>query len=138
MTNARSDKERWDALLDALSDDISEMPDEMILREFSADAEKEARRVRGVIANVLGDTDQTPYEAAEEALEEHRGQAGEVSLPETPQGRRELLARIMGGGHLWSQDVTLAFRDITELSDGDVQGILEDLAALYDGDDENL
>ena len=34
MTNARSDKDRWEALLDALSEDIANMPDEQLSQEL--------------------------------------------------------------------------------------------------------
>lgn len=63
MSRARSDRERWHALLDALSDETGEMSDEMIMREFGANADQACDKMRNLIRDSVGDVDVTPYEA---------------------------------------------------------------------------
>lgn len=133
MTDTRSDKERWNAVLDALSDDVARMPDEMVLREYAQTANEDIEKVSGIIKSLIGEVDITPYKATQIALETHRNKMKQMSLPVTPEERRSLLERIMGGGHPWSETATLAFRELDDpasLTDEDIQGILEDLAEL--------
>lgn len=133
MTGARSDRQRWHALLDALSDETAEMSDEMITREFGANADQTSDRMKNLIRNSVGDVDVTPYEATRTALRKEKARIQEASLPETPEERRSLLTQILSGAHRWSDSATLAFRELddpSDLSDEEIAGILEDLAEL--------
>lgn len=136
MTGARNDRERWHALMDALSDETAEMSDVMVLREFGADAGNESDLVRSIIQASIGDViEVTPYEATRAALEREKQNAREAVLPETPEQRRSLLELILSGGHRWSDSATLAFRELDDpanLSNEEIAGILEDLAELND------
>ncbi len=133
MTDTRGDKERWNAILDALSDDVASMQDEIILREYALIVDEDIEKVSGVIKSLIGEADITPYEATKAALEVHQNEIKDISLPTNPEERRSLLTRIMEGGHPWSGTATLAFRELEDpasLTDDDIQGILEDLADL--------
>lgn len=136
MTKPRNDRERWQALLDAVSNEIADMPDDIILRELAQDDDVE--RVDSILKGLLGSAPMTPYEATKAALDEHQTAVKAPLLPDTAAERRSLLAEIMSGNHTWSDAATLAFRDLTDplqLSDDEIQGILEDLAELH-ADDE--
>ena len=138
MTGARSDRERWHAIMDALSDETAEMSDEAVLREFGAGADQDSNLVRSIIQASVGETGVTPYEATKAALDKDRNSALEPMLPETPERRRSLLELIMSGGHRWSDSATLAFRELNDpadFSDDEITGILEDLAELNDESD---
>ncbi|WP_133493435.1 hypothetical protein [Alcanivorax sp. 24] len=133
MTGARSDLERWHAVLDALSDETAEMSDKMIMREFGADADQTSSIVRNLIRHSVGDVNVTPYEATRDALDKEKFIIRESSLPRTAEERRSLLTLILTGGHRWSDSATLAFRELddpSDLSDEEIAGILEDLAEL--------
>lgn len=137
MNGTRNDQERWQALLDAVSDEITDMPNDMALRELAQDDDVE--HVKSVLEGLLGEAPMTPYEATKAALDEHQKTVTTPTLPETPEGRRSLLADIMMGNHAWSDAATLAFRDLSDpsqLSDDEVEGILEDLVELH-ADDED-
>lgn len=137
MTDARSDKERWHALMDALSDDIAKMPDEMALREYAVNANEDVEKVSEIIRTLIGKVEVTPYDATKKALDNLRSKAKQISLPSTPEERRALVAEIMCGSHPWSETATLAFRELndpTSLSDEEIQGVLEDLAELSEED----
>ncbi len=138
MTGARSDRERWHALMDALSDETAEMSDEMIVREYGSSAGQAADVVSNIIKESVGEVEVTPYEATKAALSAAKHRAKEVVLPETSEQRRSLLTLILAGGHRWSDSATLAFRELddpSDLSDEEVTGILEDLAELNGEDD---
>ena len=139
MSGARSDQERWHALLDALSDETAEMSDEMIMREFGANADQATDKMRSLIRDSVGDVDVTPYEATRTALNKEKADIRESSLPGTAEERRSLLIQILSGAHRWSDSATLAFRELedpSDLSDEEITGILEDLAELNDEDDD--
>lgn len=138
MTGARSDRERWHALMDALSDETAEMSDEMIVREYGSSASQSADTVSNIIRESVGEVEITPYEATRAALNEAKKNARGAALPETREQRRSLLTLILAGGHRWSNSATLAFRELddpSDLSDEEITGILEDLAEL-NGEDE--
>ncbi len=134
MTKPQSDWERYCALMDALSEEIANMPDEMVLREYGQMAHESSKRAQSLISSLIGERQQSPYEATKLALEnQKRSRQLHANIPGTAEGRRKLLARILGGEHQWAQSATLAFRELgdpEELSDEEVQGILEDLSSL--------
>ena len=138
MTKARSDEERWNALIDALSDDVANMPEEQLLREFSDTEPEGISKTRAILSELVGDSKVAPHELARAALERHRTNPQQPALPATPEERRNLLQVILLGNHPWAAAATLQFRELDDpanLSDEEIQGILEDLAELS-GDDE--
>jgi len=138
MTGSRSDRERWHALMDALSDETAEMSDEMIVREYGSSASQSADTVSNIIRESVGEVEITPYEATRAALNEAKKNARGAALPETREQRRSLLTLILAGEHRWSNSATLAFRELDDpsnLSDEEITGILEDLAELNGEDD---
>jgi len=138
MTGSRSDRERWHALMDALSDETAEMSDEMIVREYGSSASQSADTVSNIIRESVGEVEITPYEATRAALNEANKNARGAALPETREQRRSLLTLILAGEHRWSNSATLAFRELDDpsnLSDEEITGILEDLAELNGEDD---
>lgn len=136
MTTKRSDKQRLDALMDAICEDIINMPDELLLREAKANGlniREESSKVSDLINQALGNTTNghmTVFDATKNALEKARKTYIPTVLPNTAEARRDLLRQLIKGDHPLSDELTLAFRDITELSDDDVQGILENLSEL--------
>lgn len=134
MTKPQNDWERYCALMDALSEEVSDMPDEMVLREYRQTATQSAESAQRIIRSLVGEPQQSPYEATKLALErQKRSQQPSARIPETAEGRRSLLARILGGNHPWAESATLAFRELgdpAELSDEEIQGLLEDLSSL--------
>jgi len=138
MTGGRSDQERWHALMDALSDETVAMPDEAILREFGSDADQASDLVRSIIHASVGDVEVTPYEATKAALDREKENTSQSALPRTPAQRRSMLELILTSGHSWSNNATVAFRELgnpADLTDDEIIGILEDLADLNDDDD---
>jgi len=138
MTGGRSDQERWHALMDALSDETAAMSDEAILREFGGDADQASNLVRSIIHSAVGDVGVTPYEATKNALDREKENTPQSALPRTPAQRRSMLELILAGGHSWSNNATVAFRELgntADLTDDEIIGILEDLADLNDDDD---
>jgi len=136
MTTNRNEKQRLDALMDALCEDIINMPDELVLREAKAEGLNiidECKQVSDLIIQALGDTNSihaTVFDATKKALETFKNTHIPVALPSTAGARRDLLKKLMMEDHFLSNKLTLAFRDVTELSDDDVQGILENLSDL--------
>lgn len=138
MSRARGDQERWHALMDALSQETLEMPDEIILREYGDEAAQDSELVKTIIQAAVGELEVSPYEATKASLDREKMNAKEPALPYTPEQRRSLLEHILGGGHPWSDSATLAFRELSDpadLTDDEVAGILEDLAELNNEDD---
>lgn len=139
MSKGRNDQERWHAILDSLSDEISQMPDEQLMREFSQDANEEIAHTREILTGLLGDTTVAPHTVVSAALEDHERDHQAPNLPETPEARRRLLQEIMDGLHPWSGTATMAFRDLedpADLPDEEIQSLLEDLAELSGDEDE--
>lgn len=137
MTNTSNDKERWDALLDAISDDIANMPDELVLREYAQTVDEDVSKVCAIIHNLIGDVEISPYDVTKSELARRKRETKQASIPDTPEKRRSLIARILAGDHLWSDSATLAFRDLgdpSSLTDEEIQDILEDIAELNEDD----
>lgn len=130
------DKQILDSLIDELCDDIVDMPDDLLHKKLSfegVDIKNESKSVASIIEQCIDKRDRTIpslYEATKNAFKEFKQGKKRIILPETSEERRSLLSEIMKGDYSLSNDLTLAFREESELSDDDVTGILEDILHL--------
>ena len=138
MTNTRTDEDRWHALMDAISNDIANMPDEMVLREHVQTVDADVSAVSKIIQGLIGEIGTSTYDATKTELERYKREAKQATIPNTADERRSLIASIFAGKHPWSETATLAFRDLdnpSSLTDEEVESILEDLADLNEDDE---
>ena len=130
------DKQIFDSLIDELCDDIVDMPDDLLYKKLSyesVDIKRESEKSASIIEqciNQKGVTIPSLYEATKNAFKEFKQGKKKIILPESSEERRSLLSKIMKGDYSLSNDLTLAFREESELSDDDVTGILEDILHL--------
>ena len=133
-------QEKLDRLLDGLIGDVLSMTDKEVLAEAAEDykdVNSVIGRVRGVIAGAIANAGKEKMQAARRAYEDAvardaRGNAFELSLAE----KRALLDRIAMRDTAVEQQVTLAARKGGELTENDIDAILEALRDLGAIDDE--
>lgn len=138
--NDRMAQEKLDRLVDGLIEDVLSMTDEEVLAEAAEDhkdLDSAVGRVRGVITGAIAKAGKEKMQAARKAYEDAvardaRGNVFELSLAE----KRALLNRIAMRDTAVEQQVTLAARKGGELTENDIDVILEALRELGVIDDE--
>jgi hypothetical protein len=121
--------------MNALADAASEVSDEEIIadsREAGVDLWAEGEAVRTLLRKEVQkykkrklDDARRAYEAASYSLI-----TGTYDLPPTPQARRDLLAHVLTLKPQVQGMLTMQFRELDQLSDGDVESSLRKLSAL--------
>lgn len=126
--------EQLQALVDPVADAIIEMsPQEFLTfqKSIGLNPDAEQKWVKDLIATVTGTSVSTPIEATQQALQGIRHKKTPPAIPRSAKDRRSLLERLMRSDNgLLPQELTLAFREGKNLSDNDIEGLLEDLADL--------
>ncbi len=133
-------QEKLDRLLDGLIGDVLSMTDKEVLAEAAEDhkdVDSAIGRVRGVITGAIANAGKEKMQAARRAYEDAvardaRGNVFELSLAD----KRALLDRITMRDPAVEQQVTLAARKGGELTENDIDAILEALRDLGAIDDE--
>ena len=136
MPRERDDLSREAELLFlGLSDSIDELTDAEILEEIEHEGLKVAQvvdQVSQVIAQAVKHDGQAKLQ---KAREEHRTktaslQTQHVELPSGRQGMLDLLAATLTAQPSLKPALTVQFRKLDELADGDLKGLLRQLAEL--------
>ncbi len=136
MTDRKNyDDQLW-AIMNRAGDSVLELPEEELLaeeREVGIDPVKEAERIRDVLRRVSKMHRLRKLEAAEHTYHEHvrRLKGSQHQLPDSPTKRRELLAAVFAAKpDMRSLMVTAQHRAFDQLTDGDVESFLRQLADL--------
>ena len=135
MTKKEKKEQELQRLIDAVAESYLTGP----LDDVYEDSEKEglepkevAEKTRTILLDAVKEHRleklrgaRSEYEEAASRLEKRK-----YDLPETPAERRELLETIVAARPSLRQPLTLQYRDLTELSDEDVESSLRQLAEL--------
>ena len=134
MSNKRSDVEKLDTLIDALSDSVLEANDDEIIEELRMNGinpDAEAARMKAMMLDTLKAFRPRALRAARaaytrqvEAINRKRH-----SIPKTPGERRKLFAFFTQQPQ-FAQFVTAQYRNLENLTDNDIESYLEDLDEL--------
>lgn len=135
MTTKPDANSQLDCLLAAVGDDLLNLTGQDLYRLTSSldlDSDNEAAWVSAAIASHVGEVAEPGIKAAQNALDRaEKSRKSQQAIPSTPEARRRLFERLrqeLAGTH--EEGLTYAFRDEQELSDRDIEGILEDLESL--------
>ena len=134
MSNQRTDEEKLDALIDFLGDSIFEAGDEEMRDEFRVsgiDSDTEVVRLKCMMLETVKSFRQRALRSAREAYNHHIAQmeTKHHCIPNTPAERRKLFSFVTQQPQ-YAQFVTAQYRDLTNLTDSDIESYLEDLAEL--------
>jgi hypothetical protein len=146
MSNRRTDSEKLAALHDALSDSLAQATDAEVMEEVALlgfDPTSEASRVKTLMLGAVKAYQQRALRDARVAFDAVSRQAVQSSrIPNTPTERRNLFSFVLGKQPQYAELFTAQHREFTDLTDGDIESYLEDLAELgvleklkVDGDD---
>ncbi len=133
MNDPDRDSLQLRALLDAVEADILKATDAEIREDILAggeDSEEIARHMRAIVEGAVAAHRKQKLRAARAAYDTASARRTDAHIPDEPQARRSLLERLIASGVQLPQGLTLAFREGKDMSDSDVETILEDLAAL--------
>jgi hypothetical protein len=129
----RTDREKIDAIMDALGESIIDESDDEILqdlRQAGIDPEAEAARMKAMMLDTVKAFRQRHLRAAREGYEKRLSDLATKSyqLPSTPQARRDLFVYVTKQPQY--AELLTAHRDLKSLTDNDIETYLEDLAEL--------
>jgi FMN phosphatase YigB (HAD superfamily) len=128
----KADEEALENLMNELADGVLEMSDEEILaqvREARENPDAAARRVAEIVQRAITTRGQRKREEARREYEAVIAamQTRTYRLPDDPQERRALLELVVRRNPRVRSAVTLQHRDLTSLSDADVESQLRKL-----------
>lgn len=134
-------RSKLEAILDNVVESVENTPPEELLAEAARsgeDAAHVAARTKDALLKGIRKFEQRKLHAARSAYDARSSELRKrrFTLPTTADERRRLLFKSAQDNQL-VQRVTARFRDLTELSDEDVESALEDLMELgaFDEDD---
>ncbi len=134
MTNRTGDaKTQLDRLADALVDDIMNASDEDILAETAEDGEDPkavAAHMRGVIDRAMLDAGKAKMAAARRAVREATGRRAPSVVPLPLERKRALVFDALSENPQLRDKLTQAARKGSELSESDLDGMIEALREL--------
>ncbi len=120
-------------VLNALAEDVAEISDKELLAEASEpDLATDAEGVRSILRRVVEKFKRRKLHEAQEAyrLAAASLAAKKYDLPKTPQERRSLLTLISSSKPQIQEMLTVQFRELSKLSDADVESTLRKFAEL--------
>lgn len=137
--NDRKAQEKLYRLTDALVEDVLALSDAEVLAEAGEDHEEVntvVARVRGVISGAIAKAGKAKMQAAQRAYEEAAAREVRGNVLELPlEEKRALLEQITMRDSAVEQQVTLAARKGSKMTENDIDAILEalrDLGAIDD------
>jgi hypothetical protein len=141
VNKPRSESERLGRILDRLAEYIEDAPGEQLLEDAhleGRDPAQTAKRVRALLAHAVNKHHAAHLKKAQDSYQEAVAamKSRFVKLPQTPEGRRNLLGAILAQQPALRPAFTFQNRDFTELTDEDVENHLRKLALLGVLDDE--
>ena len=136
----RRAREKLDRLTDSLVEDILSMSDAEILAEATEehdDVDTAVARVRGIISGAIAKSGKAKMQAARKALEETRDRGSRGSVFQLPFAeKRVLLERLGARDSTIGEQLTMAARKGGEMTEKDVDAILDALLELGAIDDD--
>jgi hypothetical protein len=134
MSNKRTDTENLHALCDALSDSVVRASDEEVIEEsrlVGRDPTGEARRLKALMLASVKTYQQRALRDARKAYDAGKQRSFQrSSIPETPTERRDLFSFVLAKQPQYSELLTAQHRQLTDLTDEDIETYLEDLDEL--------
>jgi hypothetical protein len=130
--NKNADQEALDRLSDALVDDILNASDADVLAEFReghGDPSHYAEGMRARFEQIVLASNKQRLAAARAGVAANRAEGSGMASPSNIAEARRYLRAILDGPDA-PQDLTIAARNESEMSDNDVLGMLEDLREL--------
>lgn len=134
MSNKRTDSENLHALCDALSDSVVGASDEEVIEEsrlVGREPTGEASRLRALMLASVKTYQQRALRDARKAYDvgEQRSLLRSL-IPDTPTERRVLFSFVLAKQPQYSELFTAQHRELTDLTDEDIETYLEDLDEL--------
>lgn len=134
MAEKRTDREKLDALIDALGNSVLEESDDEILEEIRAegvDMRAESERMKTMMLATVKAFRQRALDAARAAYKSQieQMQGKRYSIPKTAPERRRLFA-LFTQQPQFAEFVTVQHRNLEDVTDNDIETYLEDLAEL--------
>jgi len=136
MENKKNYNEQLSAIMNQLADSVLELSEDQVLaeeREKGIDPTKEAESIRNVLRRSSKMQRMQKLQAAGRAYQDNvaRLNKSQYELPESPTGRRQLLATVFAAKpDVQSVLLTAQHRDFQQLTDFDVESLLKQLADL--------
>lgn len=133
MSNERDHAQDLDRILDGIAESIATESDEAILEELRAegtDPAANAAALKAVLLGALKQHEQGLLSAARERIRLRTANPVQRTLPVSADERRTLLLSLFGSRPKVAEMVTAHCRDLSALTDADVESCLEDLAEL--------
>jgi hypothetical protein len=135
MSNNRTDAERLDAVSDALGDSLLAARDQEIFEEArlaGLDPNLEAARLKALMLSTVKAFQQRALREARRSYDAQaqRATSKASAVPNTPEQRRELFSFVLAKQPQYSELFTAQHRELTDLTDGDIESYLEDLDEL--------
>jgi Fic family protein len=134
MADKRTDQEKLDALIEALSDSVLEESDDEILEEMrmeGVDMHKESARMKAMMLATVKACRQRALNAARESYKRQidHMENKRYTIPKTATERRKLFT-LFTQKPQFAQFVTAQYRNLEDVTDNDIETYLEDLADL--------
>lgn len=131
----RNYKQELKAIMDALAESVIDSSDEEILEEVREDGLQPEAIAKQVNETLLSSVKKYRKRNLLKAREKYQDSVSKIQtekseLPSTPEERRSLLSYIFNFKPYILQMVTAQFRDFNELSDADVESLLNQLQKL--------
>lgn len=119
-------------VLDGLAESIADAPEEELLEELrqeGLDPAANAAATRALLLGAVVQHEQRLLVEARERIKARRRRTTPLTATE-PEARRTLLQRLFTSQPQFAEMVTAHYRDLSQLTDSDVESCLEDLAEL--------
>jgi hypothetical protein len=130
--DSRKERDALRRIADLMVEDILNAPDEEILAEAKqkyGDADRSAAHVRAALEKSVISSNKSRLAEARAGAAAIRSQSS-ARVPISIALAREKLREIAAGGKIMPQEVTLAARKESELSDADILSMIDDLREL--------
>ncbi len=133
MNAKRTSSQKLETLIDDAVESVMAMSEEELRQSFheaDTDLETEAAWVAELISSKVTVPKQSLVELSRKALDEGGTSKIAFRLPDTVEERRAVFDRLRTCPGLLDPALMMAFRDADDLSDQDIEGILENLGEL--------
>ncbi|WP_457670740.1 hypothetical protein [Thiolapillus sp.] len=133
MNAKRTSSQKLETLIDDAVESVMAMTEEELRQSFheaGTDLETEAAWVAELISSKVTVPKESLVELSRKALDEGGASKFTFRLPDTVEERRALFDQLRARPGLLDPALMMAFRDANDLSDQDIEGILENLGEL--------
>lgn len=133
MNGKRTPRQQLETLVDDATEAVRAISGRELRRlieDSGREFESEVAWVSRIIESNIEKPKESLIELSRQALKRRKHTKTSFKLPDSAETRRRLLERLKASPERLPPSLTMAFRDVDTLSDGDIAGILEDLGEL--------